>query len=286
MPHILILGLPKSTSQKVDSFAKSVGLMVHRVYADIAKNGLFGLLPKPEFCIKEISNYLDQNSVGSADYRDLHILVLPYASIPQECIVDLKVAEEMGAQVSYVDPSSDATWPGHSRRKPANHEFYTTVSNNISAYLQSIIPAIQESLTEFINRIAAEYETFFLAEKSIDDCEKVAPHRQAFIRKAVDALANVAKHGLNTRFDDHCRELGLHHAQTGGAKFTLTFSGSKGPAEAITCQTHLKQGDKTSREAAARVYYHLLDIESTRYAILLYAGPHPDSDQKCRVTLE
>ena len=44
------------------------------------------------------------------------------------------------------------------------------------------------------------------------------------------------------------------------------------------CHTHLKQGDNTTRIAAARVYYCTFTLVEKPYAALLYAGPHPDED--------
>jgi len=40
-------------------------------------------------------------------------------------------------------------------------------------------------------------------------------------------------------------------------------------------QWHLKAGDRTTRESAARIYFDVVKVASAHLVVILYAGPHP-----------
>jgi len=74
------------------------------------------------------------------------------------------------------------------------------------------------------------------------------------------------------------REKGLEHGQTGGISVTFeVLLGTKSVHNENT-KTHLKQGDKTSPEGAARLCYQVFTHERCTYVAILYAGPHPERD--------
>lgn len=285
MPHILVVGLPKGVSQLIDSFAKGVGLLVDRVYAQPGKEGSLILLPRPEHCLPEIRNYLDAAGQGAGDYAGSHIIVLPYASVPQECLDELEVAGSMGATVDYPDPATDSSWPKLSRRKPSDHAFNTALTQRLKAHLQTLVPVQSVAPSDFIRQLAGELGVLLIADGALDTCDQAAPHRHDFIRKAATALADAATNGLDGRFDAYCSERGLLHAQSGGSTFSVSVLSGGAIVQQHQCQTHLKQGDKTTKEAAARVYYTFVSVNAERYAALLYAGPHPDGNHARKVHL-
>ncbi len=277
VPHILVIGLPKGIQHPIDGFAKSIGLLVKRVYAELGNKGTLNLLPRPEHCLPEISAYLDTASQGADNYSGCHIVVLPYASVPPECLHELEVAAAMGAIVSYPDPAADSTWPQvPTRRKPAAHDFNRALTERLKQELRLFAPVREETLSEFIQQHAIECGVLLIADAALDSCDKTAPHRHEFIRNAVIAMTSAAIDGLHGRFEAYCGERGLLHAQNGRTAFVMSIYDGDDRIEQVKCETHLKQGDRTTREAAARVYYSFVDLEGVRYVALLHAGPHPD----------
>lgn len=285
MARILIIGLPKGAQHLVDTFAKGAGLLVTRVYAEVGNRGTLALLPRPEHCLPEVRRYLDASGGDAKDYSGSNILVLPYAEVPADCIEELRIAEEMGAAIIYPNPENDATWPKITRKRGADQEFLVQLASRIREYLSPFVREQHEMPSAFIRQLAHACPSFLIASSALDECDKVAPHRYDFICNSVTLLVDAVTNGFASRFHDHCAKKGLHHAQTGGSKFTVSvyFGTEKQPD--VICQTHLKQGDRTTKEAAARVYYTFLDVGHVRYVALLYAGPHPEGEFNCKVEI-
>lgn len=246
----------------------------------LGKEGSLALIPRPEHCLPAIRKYLDTFGEGAEDYNGAHVLVLPYAPVPVDCVEELDVAASMGATVEYPDPNDDPTWPKVSRRKPADHDFNVALEERLKRHFASDLAVPQELPVAYIKKLAMENPRLLLAEGALDECDQVAAHRRKFVCQAVVALLD-AVDGLKGRIHEHCDARGLIHAQSGGSKFTVTFVGKK--IARIECYTHVKRGDKTTREAAARVYYTFVDVDEVRYLAILYAGPHPEGDRCCQV---
>jgi hypothetical protein len=284
MAHVLVIGLPKGASQLVDRFATEAGLQLNRVYAEVGRSGALVLVPKPEHCLPEVHKYLDQYDSGTAaaDFNGSRIVVLPYAELPPDCIRELQEAEALGVQVDFPDPNSDATWPKLSRKSRPDQAFQVALSARLQQHLLPVDTGLPPA--EFIAKLASTCPRLLIAEGALDDCNAVAAHRYVFLRAAVTALVDAVEDDLSERFDEFCDKRGIHHAQTGGSLYSVTFAGTPKLA-VVKCRTHLKRGDRTTREAAARVYYTFVDIDGVRHVALLHAGPHPSGDQKRRVVL-
>lgn len=285
MAHILIVGLPKGAGQLVDMFAKRAGLLVDRIYSAPGARGSQVLLPRPEHCLPSIQKYFDVYGSGSADYAGSRVIVLPYADVPAECVEELEVAESMGSRVEYPDPGIDPTWPKLSRRHGADQQFHVALARTLEAHLLPLDQRHVDPPAAFIAGLAEACPQLLIAHGALDTCDQAALHRHDFMRKAATALVDALLQGLSNRFDAHCTERGLHHAQSGGSKITVKFSGGGCTLQDIECYTHLKSGDKTTREAAARLYYTFFDLADVRHAAILYAGPHPAGDFTVRVEI-
>lgn len=111
-----------------------------------------------------------------------------------------------------------------------------------------------------------------------DKADELAEHRHAFVRDAVAALEEYAAgakvdRGLARFFE----ERGLDLATTGKTRFEVTVS-KNGQKKVHFTYDHLKKGDKTTRVAAARIYFLHIDQgeDEPRLVVILYCGPHPD----------
>lgn len=244
------------------------------------------LLPRPEFCLPEIRRFFDLAGEGVDDFSDSHVIVLPYAEVPDESLAELEAVATMGATVHYPNPATDIGWPKLSRRHPANHDFNVALVKQLQEHLRPLLAAPTQSPSDFIKQLAVEFDFLLIADGALEMSDKVAPHRHDFIRRAVTALVDAVSEGLSGRFDAHCQARGLQHAQSGGSTFTVSVQGGQTQHADIVCQTHLKQGDRTTKEAAVRVYYTFIDDGGRRYAALLYVGPHPEGNYARKVQLQ
>ncbi|HFE45625.1 MAG TPA: hypothetical protein ENJ18_09030 [Nannocystis exedens] len=60
---------------------------------------------------------------------------------------------------------------------------------------------------------------------------------------------------------------------------------SKGKDTEGTTDWHLKEGDKTTRESAARIYFERVEVAGEVKVLVFYLGPHPD-DRKYSVCID
>lgn len=284
MADILVIGLPKAIRQPVDLFAKAHELAFDRVYAEVSGGGSHILLPRPEHCILRIREFLDNYGAERADYVGSHILILAYADFPEECRLELEAAEAMGAKIEYADTDSVKPWPRLSRRIKPDSVFHQKLTSRMQEFLLGVGDG-DCLLSEYVLRLAKVNANFIIAASALDTCDDIDPTRHDFVRKAVNTIAEAATNGLTSRFDQHCATQGLHHAQSGGSKFTVRIEDGSFLIEKLSCYTHLKSGDATSPQAAARIYYTFYEYKDIRYAALLYAGTHPEGEFKRTIIL-
>jgi len=118
-----------------------------------------------------------------------------------------------------------------------------------------------------------------LAEDALSQADRITVRRYDFAIRAASALAEYATkkeapEGLSKFF----KERELDFAVNGATVATYDVM-RKGVAVASNLSTewHLKEGDKTSQEDAARIYFHSTTIDGTWYLFVLWCGPHPTS---------
>jgi len=68
---------------------------------------------------------------------------------------------------------------------------------------------------------------------------------------------------------------GVDFAPNGRVKheYVITWRGHEREG---TTEWHLKEGDKTERESAARIYFERVDFETEVKVVVFYVGPHPE----------
>jgi hypothetical protein len=275
MPAVLAIGFPVEQVSRLVAEARRNEKFVEVVRAKIGKEGTYRLVPNDEHAKYQLSGYLD----GLDDFSEAHILVLPYAPIPDDLRLELLSFEELGAKVAF---GEGANFP----------EF--KVGGADQAFLDSVFRAVVRELlvnpaalpSEYFIAVSARCPRFLICNGSLDVCDDVAHTRFQFLRDAADAFEQLLiEEGVSGRIDSFFRERGLDHAQSGGISATLNVYRDGKRLLSNTTQTHLKQGDKTTAIAAARVYYQLVVVDSANHIALLYAGPHPDKDCTREVNL-
>lgn len=272
MTRVFMIGLPATVRLRVEAEAVRRDLEVSNIAAGVGNAGTFKLLPHANQAIYRLQEYVK----GEADnYEGCFILVLPYAPLPTDLIEELAVLREFDARVISPTPG-ESRWPSKSSARRRDQAFWDTLYEAIIAELPG--EALQlETPSDYFQSRAANNPRLIITSRSLESADDVAVHRYEFLRRAADALDQYARCGSGGRIDAFFACHGLDHAQSGGITATLKLH-KAGLVSTHECHTHLKQGDNTTRIAAARVYYCTFTLEEKPYAALLYAGPHPDED--------
>lgn len=273
---VFIIGLPRSIRARIEAEARRNGLSLISILCDIGKEGALMLLPHPDQAIFRLRSYYDQLD----DIDDAYIIVLPYAPIPKDLEVELDLVDTMGGTTVRPTQGQD-DWIQNKAKRPD-----TTVLNSICERLLKeifpnhyLFPAQADLPSEYFRASSESRPQLIFSGDIFEVCDQVAIHRYAFMRKAADAFAEmVAKNGHVGPADTYFGTLGLEHAQTGGIQTTLEVIRGASSIYNKTSSVHLKQGDKTTPQAAARIYYHSFLHEKRCYIVVLYAGPHPEAD--------
>ncbi|MFA6183466.1 hypothetical protein, partial [Acidithiobacillus sp.] len=130
---------------------------------------------------------------------------------------------------------------------------------------------------------AEDNARLLIATGALDSCDAVPRYRWLFLTKAADAFALLLqKNGaVGGRLGGFFKNQGVIHAQSGGVNATLQVYKDGRLVYENTSNTHLKQGDCTTADAAVRIYYQHFSFQEELYVAILHAGPHPDRDITC-----
>ncbi|WP_321920606.1 hypothetical protein [Paraburkholderia tropica] len=273
MRVVFVIGLFKSLQRKFDADCGRNGLHNRTVLADIGSKGTLTLLPIERDAIHALRAYLDSLDA----YEDAHVVVFPYAPIPAELEDELVALTDLGGTVIRGSNGQDG-WPSLPPKKRPDTGIINNAYQRLWLGMPVTLPAEDPLPSEYFRQVADANPQILFAEDVLMTCDRVARHRREFLKRAIDALVDFAADGSGGRIDAFFREKGLDHAQTGGISTTLeVFSGTRA-IHTDTTHTHLKQGDKTTPEGAARLYYQVFSHAGRTYVAVLYAGPHPESD--------
>lgn len=267
MAPLFVIGLPKGLAPRITSAAKQNGIAVEFILAGQNKEGKLHLIPSEATAIYPLENYTSKMEV-----KDVKILLLPYAITPIAIDEELDAIEECEGTVERVSAGRDG-WPrlGESPDGPFLDSLFR-------AFEAKYFPKKAPTPSEHFTALAESNSRLLVTTGSLDTCDKVASHRRKFLISCADACIELLDQGNEETVEDFFRKRALDHAQSGGIDATLRIVKDGKDAYNETRNTHLKQGDKTTPQAAARVYYHYLQLEKKRYVGILYAGIHPSSN--------
>jgi len=272
---VFIIGLPKPIRARIEAVGRRNGIHLKTILCDIGKEGTLILLPHPNQAIYRLHSYYELK-----DIDDAYIIVLPYAPIPQDLETELELIDDMGGTTVRPIQGQDG-WIQNEAKRP-DTAFLNSIYERLLHEIipdEDLVPAQEGLPSEYFRAASEASPQLIFAEDVFDVCDQVAKHRHAFMKKAADAFSDmVAKNGQVGPAETFFTTLGLEHAQSGGIQTTLQVNKGTNNIYNKTSSVHLKQGDKTSPQAAARIYYHSFLHNTRCYVVVLYAGPHPDAD--------
>jgi hypothetical protein len=120
--------------------------------------------------------------------------------------------------------------------------------------------------------------TLILAKDALSKADRITIRRYDFAIRAASALAAFAgqrevPEGLSKFFKDR----DLDFAVNGPTLATYDVIKNGAVVSKLSTEWHLKEGDMTSQEDAARIYFHSATVDGTWYVFVLWCGPHPTS---------
>lgn len=122
--------------------------------------------------------------------------------------------------------------------------------------------------------VAAAAPALRLHQKALSDADDLDGSRWAFAAKAAALLGQMAA-GVELGPPHHWEaEHGVAFAANGQVayKYTVEVEGKRYQGSS---EWHLKAGDKTTADRAARIYFTTATVSGTALVLVAYVGPHP-----------
>jgi len=137
---------------------------------------------------------------------------------------------------------------------------------------------------EAITNAILEAKHLVAADGALEHADKLAGHRWKFANRSADLLARYAEGEDLGPLRNWKESHGVDFAANGRVSYEYVVSSKGEDAKGIT-EWHLKEGDKTTRESAARIYFECVEVAGEVKVLIFYVGPHPN-DGKYSVCID
>ena len=128
-----------------------------------------------------------------------------------------------------------------------------------------------EALTKAIQKA----KHLVAADRALEHADELAQHRWKFANRSADLLARYADGEDLGPLRNWKESHGVDFAANGRVSYEYVVT-SKGENAEGTTEWHLKEGDKTARESAGRIYFERVEVAGEVKVLVFYVGPHPD----------
>lgn len=279
MASACIVGLPMQLRARLEASCRRQEIDLVSIIAGKGKEGKLWLLPHPREVKPLLHAYVD----GLPQYTDARIIVLPYVPLPSDLQDEIAVLTDSGAQVLHVS-TDEGAWPTLASDRDFDEVFREKL---FRALTNLLLPGenAQELPSAYFALACGRSPNLLLASTILRRCDAVSEDRYKFMRDAVDAFEFLLSGDPGMSLEEFFKTRDLIHAQSGGITAKVTVKIGERNAYSASTQTHLKQGDATTRASAARIYYHRFVIDGAPFIAVLHAGPHPDRDVDVVITI-
>ena len=127
--------------------------------------------------------------------------------------------------------------------------------------------------------VVANSPNLILHPDALRFADEMAEHRWPFANNAAALLGRYAQGDDLGPARDWKANHGVDSATGGQVRFRYEIS-TAGAASTGRSYWHLKAGDNTTRESAARIYFERVVLAQGAYVIVFYVGPHPDDGER------
>jgi hypothetical protein len=120
----------------------------------------------------------------------------------------------------------------------------------------------------------ARYPFLVVHPDALSTADLLAEHRWAFVAASLKLLARYSNGEALGPLRDWKGQHGVEFAPNGRVsyRYVVTLGAERRSART---EWHLKQGDNTTRDSAARIYFDRVDFSLGARVVLFHIGPHP-----------
>lgn len=280
MTSVFVIGLPIALRRRLEAEAVRNGLRIVATFSDLDRGNRFRLLPYPGQALSDLRTFAD----AADDWRQLTVVVLPYAPIPVDVMEELEVLISGGTNVIGLTAASSTNqyWP--ELVNAVDDEFLDIIYVKVA---DALFPRRTLLPSDHFNRLCRRNRALLLADGSLDQCDDVSPERYPFLIAAANAFEKIIrKNQLGERFFTFFQSIGIYLAQTGGMHTELLVTKEGKNIYKKRHQMHVKLGDGLAPQMCARVYFHNFLVDTSCHIAVMYAGPHPDDDTELERTID
>lgn len=277
---LLVVGLPAGKKALFLAEAKKRDLSAELLLIKRHNDHYFLIPPQGQSTIA-LKRFIDNNPEPGST-----ILMLPYAEQPHEMMPMLEDFVKYGGGIVLRPTPAQDGWPSSLVENPQG--------NDVEGQLYDALLTLLgwEKLPEKPPLPSARFRT---SEKGLKDyqilgnaleiCDEVAEVRHAFLKRSAEALEDLCrkKGQVGMTLDAFFAKKRAPLAQTGGIKTSVCLMKGIKLIHQSDSNIHLKEGDHTTPQSAARVYFQSLSRNDQYRLYLLYAGPHPEREISCNV---
>lgn len=114
---------------------------------------------------------------------------------------------------------------------------------------------------------------------ALTSADELVEHRWKFATLGANLLARYASGEALGPLREWKANQGIDFASAGRVAYKYRVTCGTDVRESRT-EWHLKDGDNTTRESAARVYFQRVDFQSGARVVVFYVGPHPEDGER------
>ncbi len=130
----------------------------------------------------------------------------------------------------------------------------------------------------FLQVAGQAYPSLVIVSSVLEHADEIAKHRWAFATKSARFLAKYAAGEIVGSLRSSKVDYGVEFAANGRVAFryVVRFGSHEHSGRS---EWHLKEGDHTTRESAARVYFDRIEVAGRILIVVFYVGPHLDDGE-------
>lgn len=131
------------------------------------------------------------------------------------------------------------------------------------------------SPTEALTNALLAEKDLVAADGALKHADEITKHRWRFANRSAALLARYAKGEDLGPLRNWKESRGVDFAANGRIRYEYVVISNGETVEGST-EWHLKEGDNTTRESAARIYFERVEVGGEVKVLVFYVGPHPE----------
>lgn len=269
---LLVIGLPIRKKTLFLAAAKKRGLDTELLLIK-RHNDRHLLIPPQGQSVVALKRFIDTHPMPGAT-----IVVVPYAERAHEMEQMLQDFVEYADGIVHRPVPEHDGWPKSLIDNPDNADVEDELYQALLKLLGWEEPINKSVPSDRFRKSKEDCDDYEILGNALDRCDEVAEVRHAFLKRSAEALEDLCrkKGQVGMSLDAFFTKKRAPLAQTGGMQTSVCLMKGTRLLHQSDSNMHLKEGENTTPQAAARVYFQHLTFKDKYRMYLMYAGPHPD----------